>query len=74
MEVAKLLAGVDVPWCVAAGWALDLFHGEVTREHEDLEIAVPAGSAKSGPPWWTSTWRSSALAAGGRWKAWHFMS
>ncbi len=43
MEVAKLLAGVDVPWCVAAGWALDLFHGEVTREHEDLEIAVPAG-------------------------------
>jgi hypothetical protein len=42
-EVAGRLAGVDVRWCVAAGWALDLFRGEVTREHEDLEIAVPAG-------------------------------
>lgn len=26
---------------MAAGWALDLFRGETTREHEDLEIAVP---------------------------------
>ena len=33
--------GVTAPWCVAAGWALDLFRGEQTREHEDLEIAVP---------------------------------
>ena len=43
LDVAARLAGVDVPWCVAAGWALDLFRGEMTREHEDLEIAVPAG-------------------------------
>jgi len=42
LEVAQRLAGVDVAWCVVAGWALDLFRGEVTREHEDLEIAVPA--------------------------------
>ena len=42
-EIAIRLAGVDVPWCVAAGWALDLFRGETTREHEDLEIAVPIG-------------------------------
>jgi hypothetical protein len=41
LEVAERLAGVDVPWCVVAGWALDLFRGETTREHEDLEIAVP---------------------------------
>jgi hypothetical protein len=27
---------------VAAGWALDLFRGRQTREHGDLEIAVPA--------------------------------
>lgn len=39
--VARRLAGVDVPWCVAGGWALDLFRGEQTREHGDLEIAVP---------------------------------
>jgi hypothetical protein len=40
--VAQRLAGVQAPWYVAAGWALDLFRGEQTREHEDLEIAVPA--------------------------------
>jgi hypothetical protein len=40
-RVASLLEGVDVPWYVAAGWALDLFVGEQRREHEDLEIAVP---------------------------------
>jgi hypothetical protein len=36
-----MLAGVDVPWYVAAGWAIDLFLGGEHREHEDLEIAVP---------------------------------
>jgi hypothetical protein len=41
-EVARLLAGVDAPWYVAAGWALDLFLGGQRREHEDLEVAVPA--------------------------------
>jgi hypothetical protein len=41
-DLAPRLAGVTAPWCVAAGWALDLFRGETTREHEDLEIAVPA--------------------------------
>jgi Aminoglycoside-2''-adenylyltransferase len=40
--MAERLAGVDLPWCVAAGWALDLFRGEQTRPHDDLEIAVPA--------------------------------
>jgi hypothetical protein len=41
-EAATRLANVDVRWYVAAGWALDLFRGGQTREHEDLEIAVPA--------------------------------
>jgi hypothetical protein len=40
-QVAEILAGVDVPWYVAAGWAIDLFLGGQRREHEDLEIAVP---------------------------------
>ncbi len=42
-EVARRLAGVAAPWCVAAGWALDLFRGAQSREHHDIEIAVPAG-------------------------------
>jgi hypothetical protein len=40
-EVRRLLARVEAPWCVAAGWAIDLFLGGKRREHEDLEIAVP---------------------------------
>ncbi|HUQ23162.1 MAG TPA: hypothetical protein VM049_09115 [Gaiellaceae bacterium] len=40
-QVAALLAGVQAPWCVVAGWAIELFLGEQRREHEDLEIAVP---------------------------------
>lgn len=41
-DVASRLDGVDVPWCVAGGWAIDLFLGGQRREHGDLEIAVPA--------------------------------
>jgi hypothetical protein len=41
-EVARRLAGVEAPWRVSAGWAIELFLGEALREHEDLEIAVPA--------------------------------
>jgi hypothetical protein len=40
-EVAQRLRGVDVPWYVAAGWAIDLFLGGRRRDHEDLEIGVP---------------------------------
>jgi hypothetical protein len=41
-QAARLLGGVAVPWYVAAGWSIDLFLGGDWREHEDLEIAVPA--------------------------------
>ncbi len=44
-EVAAHLSGVDCPWHVAGGWALDLWREslglEQLRDHEDLEIAVP---------------------------------
>lgn len=40
-EVAQRLAGISTPWCVAAGWALDLFRGGQTRVHGDIEIAIP---------------------------------
>ncbi|HEY2670609.1 MAG TPA: hypothetical protein VGJ07_09570 [Rugosimonospora sp.] len=43
-EVAQHLAGIATPWCVAAGWALDLFRGTQTREHGDIEIAIPAAA------------------------------
>ena len=39
--IAELLGGIRARWFVVGGWALDLFHGRQTREHEDLEIATP---------------------------------
>ena len=33
---------VCAPWYVAAGWALEMFAGDPAREHDDLEIALPA--------------------------------
>ena len=41
-ETARRLDRVVAPWAVAAGWALELFVGVGWREHEDLELAVPA--------------------------------
>ena len=43
-QVAAHLAGTSAPWCVAAGWALDLFRGMQTRDHGDIEIAIPAAA------------------------------
>lgn len=41
-QIAREMAGLEVPWCITAGWAVDLFVGRQTREHEDLEVAIPA--------------------------------
>ena len=43
-EAARRLAGLHAPWAVIAGWSLDLFRGAQTREHEDLEIGIPAAA------------------------------
>jgi hypothetical protein len=47
------LTGVQAPWCVVAGWAIDLFLGGERREHDDLDVAVPArrfGEVAAGLP------------------------
>jgi hypothetical protein len=41
-EAALHLETLTAPWYVTAGWALDLFLDVQTREHDDLEIGVPA--------------------------------
>ncbi|MGG0669964.1 nucleotidyltransferase domain-containing protein [Sporosarcina koreensis] len=30
----------DRPWGIAGGWAIDLFIGNQTREHSDIEVAI----------------------------------
>lgn len=39
-ELAHRLTDVVSPWCVVGGWALDLWHGIKTREHDDLEFTI----------------------------------
>ena len=39
-EAAARFAHLGVPWCVVGGWAIDLFVGEQTREHGDLEVEL----------------------------------
>ncbi|PIK74688.1 nucleotidyltransferase domain-containing protein [Methylobacterium frigidaeris] len=39
-ELGHRLREAVLPWYVAGGWALDVWHGRQTREHEDLEFAV----------------------------------
>lgn len=36
----KVLEGYKGFWCVAGGWAIDLYLGRRTRAHEDLEIVA----------------------------------
>ena len=43
-EAVAELSRLDAPWHVAAGWAIDLWLGRQTREHFDLEIAVPSSA------------------------------
>lgn len=40
LRVANLLQGVRFRWGVAGGWAIDLFLDRVTREHQDIEVAI----------------------------------
>jgi hypothetical protein len=41
-QLADRMAGSEVRWYVAGGWALELFHGGTpSRDHDDLEFAVP---------------------------------
>ena len=34
------MRGFGAPWCVAGGWALDLFLGRAARPHGDVDLAL----------------------------------
>ena len=38
VEVRHLLRGFDRPWWISGGWALDMFLGRKTRQHEDTDV------------------------------------
>lgn len=39
-ELHQRLREATSPWYVAGGWALDVWHGEATRAHQDLEFVA----------------------------------
>jgi aminoglycoside-2''-adenylyltransferase len=39
-KAATFFAALHVPWWIAGGWAIDLFLGRQTREHEDLDVLM----------------------------------
>jgi hypothetical protein len=39
-QVAHLMQDFRAPWYIAGGWAVDLFVGQVTRAHGDIEIVI----------------------------------
>src|SRR5450432_298856 len=39
-DVAHFFSTVGVPWWIAGGWAIDLFLGEQTRAHEDIDVQI----------------------------------
>jgi hypothetical protein len=50
VQMAERLRDLQIPWYVAAGWAVDLFRGEQTQAHGDLEVAVPTAHFALLPP------------------------
>jgi Aminoglycoside-2''-adenylyltransferase len=40
VEVQEWLHSLSVPWWIAGGWALDLFLGQETRSHEDIDVGI----------------------------------
>jgi hypothetical protein len=39
-KVQSLMREFQRAWFIAGGWAIDLFLGKTTREHDDIEIAI----------------------------------
>jgi hypothetical protein len=59
-EVAGLFSGLDVPWWIAGGHALDLFAGRCWRSHADIDVLLlrrdqlAAQEALRGWEWWAA--------------------
>jgi hypothetical protein len=39
-ETVELLQKADFDWAFCGGWAIDLFYGEQTRKHSDIDVCV----------------------------------
>jgi len=39
-QTVELMTGLEVPWWIAGGWAIDLFLNRSTRDHADIDVLV----------------------------------
>jgi len=39
-ELSTMLEGLDIPWHISSGWALDLFTNTPSRYHDDLDVII----------------------------------
>jgi hypothetical protein len=70
-QLASGLQALEVPWAVAAGWAIDLFAGRESRAHDDLEIVVARasfGAVRAALP--ELTWFGAGALAGEPGRVW----
>jgi len=40
LQLMEIMSGYNKLWAVTGGWGIDLFLNRVTREHNDIEIAI----------------------------------
>jgi len=40
LKIAALMRNFQSDWFIAGGWAIDLYLGEISRPHDDIEIAI----------------------------------
>lgn len=40
LKVSDIMRDFKPSWFIAGGWAIDLYLGEMTRPHQDIEIAI----------------------------------
>jgi hypothetical protein len=70
-SVAAIMNGVGVWWAVAGGWAIDLWLGEQTRDHHDVEVVVKRRDQRVIHAALTADWDLFALdPPGGEWRPW----
>ncbi|HVM07417.1 MAG TPA: hypothetical protein VM345_03055 [Acidimicrobiales bacterium] len=68
VEVRRIMRDFPHPWWIAGGWALDMFLGRKTREHEDIDVGLfqrDAVAVRSHLREWDVQW-----ALGGSFRAW----
>ncbi|WP_391574996.1 nucleotidyltransferase domain-containing protein [Cohnella sp.] len=39
-EIGAIFSEIPITWCIAGGWALDLYLGRQSRKHADIDIIV----------------------------------